>query len=97
VSRQIAVKMRLISHNATVKSAEAEQGHLRTYLLDTLEREAVAVGLRVVHRSGIFFKALANFQWDRFLQTDIINKECLEGCYKLEQHYADLCSSIFLL
>jgi 2-polyprenyl-3-methyl-5-hydroxy-6-metoxy-1,4-benzoquinol methylase len=96
-SRQIAVKMGLISHNAAVTLAEAEHGHRSTYTLDTLERDAVASGLRVIYRSGIFFKALANFQWDRLLQTDIISKEYLEGCYKLGQQYPDLCSSIFLM
>jgi len=96
-SRQIAVKMGLISHNAAVTPAEAEHGHRCTYSLDTLERDAVAAGLKVVHRSGIFFKALANFQWDRLLQTDIISKQYLEGCYQLGQQYPDLCSSIFLL
>ena len=96
-SRQIAVKMGLISHNAAVTPAEAQHGHRITYSLDTLERDAVAAGLKVVHRSGIFFKALANFQWDRLLQTDIISKEYLEGCYALGQQYPDLCSSIFLL
>ena len=96
-SRQIAVKMGLISHNAAVTPAEAEHGHRCTYTLDTLERDATAAGLKVVHRSGIFFKALANFQWDRLLQTDIISKEYLDGCFKLGQQYPDLCSSIFLL
>ena len=96
-SRQIAVKMGLISHNAAVTPAELEHGHRCTYSLDTLERDAVAAGLKVVHRSGIFFKALANFQWDRLLQTDIISNEYLEGCYQLGQQYPDLCSSIFLL
>ena len=96
-SRQIAVKMGLITHNAAVTPAEAEHGHRCTYSLDTLERDAVAAGLNVVHRSGIFFKALANFQWDCLLQTDIISKEYLEGCYQLGQQYPDLCSSIFLM
>ena len=96
-SRQIAVKMGLITHNTAVTPSEAEHGHRCTYTLDTLERDAVAAGLKVVHRSAIFFKALANFQWDRLLQTDIISKEYLEGCYKLGQHYPDLCSSIFLM
>lgn len=96
-SRQIAVKMGLISHNAAVTPAEAEHGHRCTYTLDTLERDATAAGLKVVHRSGIFFKALANFQWDRLLQTDIISKEYIDGCYKLGQQYPDLCSSIFLM
>ena len=96
-SRQIAVKMGLITHNAAVTTSEADHGHRCTYSLDTLERDAVAAGLKVVHRSGIFFKALANFQWDRLLNTDIISKEYLEGCYKLGQQYPDLCSSIFLM
>jgi len=96
-SRQIAVKMGLITHNAAVTPAEEKHGHRRTYTLDTLERDAGAAGLTVVHRSGVFFKALANFQWDRLLQTDIISKEYLEGCYKLGQQYPDLCASIFLM
>jgi GNAT superfamily N-acetyltransferase/2-polyprenyl-3-methyl-5-hydroxy-6-metoxy-1,4-benzoquinol methylase len=96
-SRQIAVKMGLITHNAAVTPAEAAHGHRRTYSLDTLQRDVAAAGLKVAHRSGIFFKALANFQWDRLLSTDIISKEYLDGCYELGQQYPDLCSSIFLL
>lgn len=96
-SRQIAVKMGLISHNSAVTPAEKEHGHQITYTLDTLERDAKKAGLKVVHRSGIFFKALANFQWDQLLNTDIISKDYLEGCYELGQQYPDLCSSIFLL
>ena len=96
-SRQIAVRMGLITHHAAVTPAEAAHGHRITYSLDTLERDAKAAGLTVVHRSGIFFKALANFQWDRLLATDIISPEYLEGCYQLGQVYPDLCSSIFLL
>lgn len=96
-SRQIAVKMGLITHNAAVTAAEVAHGHRRTYSLDTLERDAVAAGLRVQHRSGIFFKALANFQWDQLLGTEIISNEYLDGCYALGHHYPDLCSSIFLV
>lgn len=96
-SRQIAVKMGLISHNSAVTPAEKEHGHNITYTLDTLERDAKAAGLKVVHRSGIFFKALANFQWDRLLGTDIISQAYLDGCYDLGQQYPDLCSSIFLM
>jgi 2-polyprenyl-3-methyl-5-hydroxy-6-metoxy-1,4-benzoquinol methylase len=96
-SRQIAVKMGLISHNTAVTASEAAHGHRCTYTLDTLERDAVAAGLKVVHRSGIFFKALSNFQWDELLKTDIISKDYLEGCFKLGQEYPNFCSSIFLL
>jgi N-acetylglutamate synthase-like GNAT family acetyltransferase len=96
-SRQIAVKMGLITHNSAITPAEAEHGHRITYTLDTLERDAKQSGLKVIYRSGIFFKALANFQWDQLLQTDIISKEYLDGCYALGQQYPDLCSSILLV
>jgi SAM-dependent methyltransferase len=96
-SRQIAVHMGLISHNAAVTEAEDAHGHRVTYSLDTLERDASAAGLRVVHRTGIFFKALANFQWDQILAAGIVGEEYLEGCYLLGQRYPDLCSSIFLM
>ena len=96
-SRQIAVKMGLITHNSAVTPAEKEHGHRITYTRDTLEGDARSAGLNVVHRSGIFFKALANFQWDRLLETDIISNEYLDGCYALGQQYPELCSSIFLM
>ena len=96
-SRQIAVKMGLISHNSAVTPAEQQHGHRCTYALDTLERDAVAAGLNVLFRSGVFFKALANFQWDRLLTTDIISKAYLDGCFSLGQQYPDLCASIFLV
>jgi ribosomal protein S18 acetylase RimI-like enzyme len=96
-SRQIAVKMGLISHNSAITPAEEEHGHKITYTLDTLERDTKLGGLNAIHRSGIFFKALANFQWDQLLNTDIISKEYLDGCYQLGQQYPDLCSSIMLI
>jgi 2-polyprenyl-3-methyl-5-hydroxy-6-metoxy-1,4-benzoquinol methylase len=96
-SRQIAVKMGLITHNAAITSSEAEHGHKITYTLDTLERDVKLGGLNTIYRSGIFFKALANFQWDQLLNTNIISKEYLDGCYQLGQQYPDLCSSIILI
>ena len=89
--------MGLIAHNSAVTAAEREHGHRCTYSLDTLERDAVAGGLSVLCRSGVFFKALANFQWDQLLGTDIISNKYLEGCYQLGQQYPDLCSSIYLI
>ena len=96
-SRQIAVLMGIVDHNAAVTPAEAEHGHHRTYSLDTLERDATRAGLRVIHRSGVFFKALANFQWDQLLGGPVISPEYLEGCYQLGHRYPDLCSSILLV
>lgn len=96
-SRQIAVKMGLIPYNTAVTEAEFKHGHRKTYAFDTLEREAVDGGLKIIHRSGVFFKALANFQFDKLLGGDVISDKYLEGCYQLGMEYPNLCASIFLV
>lgn len=96
-SRQIAVNMGLISHNAAVTEGEFAQGHRRTYAFDTLERDVVAAGLPIFHRGGVFFKPLANFQFDKLMGGDVISEAYLEGCYKLGMQYPDLCASIFVV
>lgn len=96
-SRQIAVKMGLISHNSAITDAEFEHGHRVTYTFDTLERDVRAAGFSVLHRGGVFFKPLANSQFDRLMKTDIISPAYLDGCYALGMQYPDLCASIFLV
>jgi 2-polyprenyl-3-methyl-5-hydroxy-6-metoxy-1,4-benzoquinol methylase len=96
-SRQIAVKMGLIENNSAVTKAEHEHGHRITYSLDTLERDVRKSGLKVIQRGGIFFKALANFQFDKILSENLLSQEYLDGCYMLGQQYPDLCASIYLI
>ena len=94
-SRQIAVQMGLIASNDAVTDAERAHGHRRTYRLDTLERDVRAAGLQVVHSGGVFFKPLANYQFDKLLGGDVISDGYLEGCYRLGLHYPDLCASVY--
>jgi 2-polyprenyl-3-methyl-5-hydroxy-6-metoxy-1,4-benzoquinol methylase len=96
-SRQIAVQMGLISHNAAITPAEHDHGHRATYSLDTLERVTLDGGLRIVHRGGVFFKPLANYQFDKLMGGDVITDAYLEGCYQLGMHYPDLCASVYLV
>lgn len=96
-SRQIAVKMGLISHNTAVTEGEYAHGHRRTYSLDTLEDETRSVGLTLISKGGIVFKPMANFQLDRALKAGIVGKEYLDGCYQLGMIYPDLCASIYLI
>ena len=96
-SRQIAVQMGLIENNCAITDGEQAHGHRTTYSLDTLERDASSAGLTILQRGGIFFKALANFQFDKLIDGDIISDDYLEGCYKLGMYYPDLCASIYLV
>lgn len=98
-SRQIAVKMGLISHNSAVTNGELQHGHRRTYSLDTLEAEVekAQAGLRVIHRGGVCFKPLANFQLDLMLKNGHIDQNFMNACYKLGMVYPDLCASVFVV
>lgn len=96
-SRQIAVNMGLIPCNSFITESEQLHGHRITYSIDTLQRDIKKSNLNVLHYSGIFFKALSNFQWDKIINTDIVSKEYLDGCYQLGKKYPDLCSSIFFV
>jgi 2-polyprenyl-3-methyl-5-hydroxy-6-metoxy-1,4-benzoquinol methylase len=93
-SRQIAVSMGLISSCTSVTRAESLQGHKRTYTMSSLAEEVIAAGFHIEQLDGIFFKALANFQWDQLLRTEIISPEYIEGCYQLGKLYPNLCASI---
>jgi 2-polyprenyl-3-methyl-5-hydroxy-6-metoxy-1,4-benzoquinol methylase len=96
-SRQIAVHMGLIPFNDAVTDDERVHGHRKTYRLDTLAREALDAGLGIVHSGGVFFKPLANYQFDRLMGGDVISDAYLEGCYRLGMQYPDLCASIWLV
>ena len=96
-SRQIAVKMGIVAHDAAVTPAERANGHRATFSFDTLERVAADAGLRVAHRGGLIFKALANYQFDAALEQGIICDRYVEGCYQLGMQYPELCASIYLV
>ena len=96
-SRQIAVQMGLIPFNDAVTGDERAHGHRKTYRMDTLQREVLDAGLRIVQSGGVFFKPLANYQFDKLIGGDVISNDYLEGCYRLGMHYPDLCASIWVV
>ena len=96
-SRQIAVHMGLVEYPEAVTESEKAHGHRVTYSMETLENDLLSAGFTIKDSSGIFFKALANFQWDKLLYTDIISQEYIDGCYELGKKYPNLCSSIYCI
>lgn len=97
LSRQIAVHMGLITHNTAILESERQIGHRITYTLDTLYRDALQSGLKIINKGGILVKPLAGSQFDEALKAKVITPEYLEGCYRLGMVYPDLCSSIYLI
>lgn len=96
-SRQIAVKMGVLSHLTDLSAADIKHGHRRVYCLDTLAQDAQSAHLQVIFRGGIFFKPLANFQFDQLMGTELLNDAFMEACFQLGQEHPTMCASIFLV
>lgn len=95
LSRQIAVRMGLITHNSAVTPAEHDHGHRITYSMDVFQHHLRSAGLEIVHAGGVLVKPLANFQFDRALKAGIVDERFLDGCYELGKLQPDICASLF--
>lgn len=94
-SRRIAVKMGILPTLGSLSDADRKHGHRRIYFLDTLVHDARQVGLDIAETGGIFFKPLANFQFDGLMGGDFVGESFLEGCYQLGKEEPGMCASIF--
>jgi len=95
LSRQIAVHMGLIEHNAAVTPAEAQHGHRRTYSMDVLTWHIRSAGLRVIEAGGVIVKPLANYQFDQAIAAGIVSADYVRACHELARTFPDLSASIY--
>jgi 2-polyprenyl-3-methyl-5-hydroxy-6-metoxy-1,4-benzoquinol methylase len=94
-SRRIAVKMEILPTLDALSDADRKHGHRRIYFLDTLVDNARQAELDVTETGGIFFKPLANFQFDALMGGDLVSTQFMEGCYQLGKEEPGMCASIF--
>jgi 2-polyprenyl-3-methyl-5-hydroxy-6-metoxy-1,4-benzoquinol methylase len=96
-SRRIAVKMGVLEDPEMLSEADLAAGHRRVYRLDTLTRDARRAGLAIIDTGGIFFKPLANFQFDALMGGPLVGEAFMEGCYQLGREHPTFCASIYLI
>ncbi|HEX4709592.1 class I SAM-dependent methyltransferase [Phenylobacterium sp.] len=96
-SRRIAVKMSALTHLEALSPDDVAAGHRRVYRLDTLCRDTREAGLNIAHSGGIFFKPLANFQFNQLIGGPLISEAFMEGCYQLGLEHASFCASIYVV
>ncbi len=96
-SRRVAVKMGVLADLEDLSEADIAAGHRRVYRLDTLCRDARRAGLAIVDSGGIFFKPLANFQFDALMGGPTISPAFMDGCYALGREHPTFCASIYLV
>jgi len=96
-SRRIAVKMGVLRDIEDLSADDIAAGHRRVYRLDTLVRDIKSAGLRVETSGGIFFKPLANFQFNALMDGPLIGDAFMEGCFELGKEHPTFCASIFVI
>ncbi len=96
-SRMIAVKMGLIKHRTDLTTADHEAGHRRVYMLDTLIADARSAGIEEVAAGGIFYKPLANFQFNALMGGPLITDDFMEACYQLGKEWPHYGASIYVI
>ncbi len=96
-SRRIAVKMGVLDHLEAMSAADTAAGHRRVYRMDTLERDVRHAGLTIEKSGGIFYKPLANFQFDALIGGPLIGEAFLEGCYALGLERPTECASLYII
>ncbi|NKB56771.1 MAG: methyltransferase domain-containing protein [Alphaproteobacteria bacterium] len=94
-SRRIAVKMGVLPTLDALSEADMKHGHRRIYFFDTLVNESRRAGFRISETGGIFFKPLANFQFDGLMGGPLISDSFMEGCFELGKEEPGLSASIF--
>jgi hypothetical protein len=62
-----------------------------------LTRDVKEAGLKVATSGGIFFKPLANFQFNALIGGPLISEAFMEGCYELGKEQPDACASIYVI
>ncbi len=96
-SRRIAVKMGVLGHLEALSADDEAAGHRRVYRLDTLCRDVRAAALDIQHTGGIFFKPLANFQFNALMDGPLVGAAFMEACYQLGREDAAGCASIYVI
>ena len=89
--------MRLLPTLGALSAADRKHGHRRVYFLDTLQNDVAGAGMGIAASGGVFFKPLANFQFDGLMGGPYITDAFMEGCYRLGAEQPDMCASIYVV
>ena len=92
IHRLVAVEMGMLTSEYMLNSRDHELGHFRVYDMDSLSKQMVEAGFKIIDKGGIFLKPLSNGQIEKSWTPDII-----EGFYKVGKYFQKNCSDIFIV
>lgn len=97
LSRLIAVEMGVLANKEAITEGERLHGHTITYTLESLKREVLESGLKIIHSGGVILKTMSNGQIDKAMDQGVISSEYLDACDQLSQIYPQFSSSIYVI
>lgn len=92
IHRLVAVEMGMLTSEYELNSRDNELGHFRVYDMDSLSKQMVEAGFKIIDKGGVFLKPLSNGQIEKSWTPDII-----EGFYKVGKYFQKNCSDIFIV
>jgi hypothetical protein len=95
LSRQLALHMGLLKDLKELTANDLNHGHRRVYDRPALNRDIEAAGFENVSQGGIMFKILADFQMDELIGNGMLQREHIDGLYKLGLEYPEFSGSLF--
>lgn len=94
LSRQLAVKMGLMSSVFDLTENDKFHGHVRVYSWDMLEKQVVKSGYKVIGKHGLSFKLFSDKQNMQMIKAEIIGDDQLRGLWKLADELPRIAGAI---
>ena len=92
IHRQAAVLMGLLETEKQLNETDKKNGHRRVYDIDTLERDFVDAGLKIINRGGYWIKpehnAFINAHW---------SENMVDAFLQLGERYPDIAAEIYVI
>ena len=90
IHRQAAVKMGLLKKVDELNDYDKKLGHKRVYKWETLQKDIIKAGLKIVKMGGIFLKPLTNAQIGEWF-----TREMIDAFFELGKDYPKIAAEIY--
>jgi len=97
LSRQLAVKMGLLTSVYELTENDKHHGHFRVYDWKTLEDQLAMSGFEIIGRHGLSFKLFSDKQNIEMLNAKIIGEEQIKGLWSLGDEFFNVAGAIMIV
>ena len=97
LSRQLAVKMGLLSSVYDLTDNDKHHGHYRVYDWDTLQEQITESGFNIIGKHGLSFKLFSDKQNIEMLNLKIIGENQIKGLWKLGDELSHFAGAIMIV